>query len=482
MPYVWPRFAERCSLRLDLQQAGVDLIPVGGVQLENPTRIAIGPSGELWVAERFGKIHILHLRAALAGFQVDSQEIVDSIQAIANHDDDGTPRPDIADRLITGLAVVESSGETVAYVASSDPRIDNIDIDSNSGMISRLRKVDGAWIREDLIRGLPRSKSDHAVNAIVVSADQKKLYVLQGANTNAGAPSELFFGVPEYAFSGALLEVQLEGLDVPFDLPTLDDEDRPGVPDANDPFGGNAGKNQAVLQPEGPVRIYASGFRNPYAMVQTAGRFYVADNGANQNYGGEPALDERGLPTNSPQEGGPDRSDSLYRVDRIGLNFSHPNPTRANPFILFNQTNPQRPVPVAVEEQAPSTTPEALVSWDTSTNGLAWVADWQDETAEGGFLVSIDLKGVIRRYALEADGGIKGSNIELRSHRMLLDAAASEALGYFPGIIWTVDHGLGQVLVLDRAAADRGTIWKAARSLPRRALELSCSLAGIEMQ
>ena len=40
--------------------------------------------------------------------------------------------------------------------------IDDVDIDSNSGMISRLKKVDGAWIREDLIRGLPRSKSDLA--------------------------------------------------------------------------------------------------------------------------------------------------------------------------------------------------------------------------------------------------------------------------------------------------------------------------------
>lgn len=483
VPYLWPRFEARCSRRIDRQAAGVDLIPVGGVRLENPTRVAIGPSGELWVAERFGKIRVLRLRASLAGFHVDAEEIIDSIQSIGNHDDDGSPRPDLPNRLITGLAVVESSGETVAYVASSDPRIDKPDIDSNSGVISRLRKVNGAWVREDVVRGLPRSKADHATNAVVVSADQERLYVLQGANTNAGAPSESFFGLPEYALSGALLEVQLDDLVTPFDLPTLDDEDRPGDPDANDPFGGASGKNQAVEQHDGPVRVYASGLRNPYAMVHTSMGFYVADNGANQNYGGEPEADELGYMTNAPREGGRDRSDSLYLVDRIGLQFGHANPTRSNPFILFNETDPQRPLPATVtQSDTPSASTDPLVSWDASTNGLAWVPDWQGEDSEGGFLVSIDLKGAIRRYALGANGRVQASDAQLRSHRMLLDAVASDPAGDFPNIIWTVDHGQGEVLAFDMAAADHGIIWRIARSLPQRTMEFSCSVAGVEIQ
>ena len=48
-----------------------------------------------------------------------------------------------------------------------------------------------------------------------------------------------------------------------YDLPTLDDEDRAGSADLNDPFGGNDGKNQAVLVPGGPVQVtpLASGTR-----------------------------------------------------------------------------------------------------------------------------------------------------------------------------------------------------------------------------
>ena len=71
------------------------------------------------------------------------------------------------------------------------PRIDDADIDSNSGVISRLQRVNGSWIRDDLVRGLPRSKADHATNGIVLTDDQKTLYVLQGANTNLNFPADI---------------------------------------------------------------------------------------------------------------------------------------------------------------------------------------------------------------------------------------------------------------------------------------------------
>ena len=56
---------------------------------------------------------------------------------------------------------------------------------------------------------------------------------------------------------------------------------------------GNDGLNQAKLVVDGPVQIYASGFRNAYDFLITRlpgkeGRMYTVDNGANGGWGGHP--------------------------------------------------------------------------------------------------------------------------------------------------------------------------------------------------
>jgi phosphatidylserine/phosphatidylglycerophosphate/cardiolipin synthase-like enzyme len=150
------------------------------------------------------------------------------------------------------------------YVTSSDPRLENPIVDTNSGTISRLIQDGNGWKREDLVRGLPRSRYDHAPNGLQLDPERSILYVAQGGNTNAGAPATLMGRLPEYALSGAVLAIDLTRLsELPYDLPTLDDEDRPGNPDENDPFGGNSGKNQAILVPGGrgndtPSEIYST--------------------------------------------------------------------------------------------------------------------------------------------------------------------------------------------------------------------------------
>ena len=105
-------------------------------------------------------------------------------------------------------------------------------------MLSRLRWTGSAWEKHDLVRGLPRSEENHSGNGIVVDENTGIAYVAYGGNTNMGAPSHNF-----------------------------DDEERLGVVDANDPFGGNKGKNQAVIQAGLPVQVYAPGFRNPYDLA-----------------------------------------------------------------------------------------------------------------------------------------------------------------------------------------------------------------------
>ena len=81
------------------------------------------------------------------------------------------------------------------------------------------------------------------------------------------------------------------------DLATIDDPTRPGSPDANDPFGGNNGLNQAIWDPTGPVQVHSPGYRNAYDVVLTqGGRLYTFDNGPNGGWGGLP----RGSPSRRP--------------------------------------------------------------------------------------------------------------------------------------------------------------------------------------
>ena len=80
------------------------------------------------------------------------------------------------------------------------------------------------------MRGLPRSEENHATNALVLDEATNTLYVGQGGNTNMGAPSHNFNYLPEYAYSAAVLRIDLGAIgSSTYDLPTLTDEDHPGL-------------------------------------------------------------------------------------------------------------------------------------------------------------------------------------------------------------------------------------------------------------
>ena len=135
------------------------------------------------------------------------------------------------------------------------------------------------------------------------------LYTVIGGNTNSGSPSQNFASLTEYAYSCAILSIDLDIIDaIPtkfdqsmsvfykYDLPTLDDPTRAntsGNDDINDPWGGNDGLNQAKLIEGGPVQIHATGLRNAYDLLITSspgreGRMYTVDNGPNGGWGGHP--------------------------------------------------------------------------------------------------------------------------------------------------------------------------------------------------
>ena len=63
--------------------------------------------------------------------------------------------------------------------------------------------------RDDLVRGLPRSRVDHTPSGLWLNKSNGLLYLTVGGLTNSGAPSTEFHLLPEYALSAAILEIDL---------------------------------------------------------------------------------------------------------------------------------------------------------------------------------------------------------------------------------------------------------------------------------
>lgn len=419
------------TLSFNLEANAIDPVAVGfgtglvaGLDAVTPTTLQWGPDNRLYVGTLDGLIHAYTIqRNGPSDYAVTDTQTITLVQDIPNHEDDGTLNPSVDTRLITGLKVLGTAQAPVIYVTSSDPRLtngDNSTIDTNSGIVSKLtQNGDGSWDKIDLVRGLPRSAVDHAPHALQLLEDSNTLLVAVGGLTNAGAPGEFFGNLPEYALSAGILSLDLNALEAlptqtdangqqyKYNLPTLDDEDRATNNDAGDPFGGNEGKNQAVLEQNGPVDIFAGGLRNPYDFViNQYGQIYTTDNGPNATIGDVPLLDENGQPTNEPNDGGSSAQDALHLISN-GSYSGHPNPTRANTDNTFNDTDPQSPVYNGYSEPGDyqeNGTDGALALFDTSTNGIAEYTATGFDGALNGDLLTVTIDGKLTRLKLSPDG------------------------------------------------------------------------------
>ena len=315
---------------------------LAGENISNPTSLEFGPNGKLYVSQQNGLImeYSIVRDAAPAGsgsYSVTATSIIDDVMiGVPNHNDDGTIST-LTSRQVTGLLTAGTATNPVLYISSSDSRIgggpagNDSNLDTNSGVLSRLTWTGSDWDKVDLVRGLPRCEENHAVNGMDSFQIGNNMFILLqvGGNANKGAPSNNFGGTQETYLSGALLIInitQLEqmeqanggpyidnrhgALQYIYDLPTLNDPERPDIDnsspnfpyqvghpmynatiDLGDPFGGNDGLNQAFPEADGPVQIFSPGYRNAYDVVITAnGQIYTSDNGGNTDWGGLPVI------------------------------------------------------------------------------------------------------------------------------------------------------------------------------------------------
>jgi len=439
---------------------------LAGTSSANPTSLQFGPDGRLYVAQQSGLIKVYTVaRNGGNSYSATATETISSIQSIPNHNDDGTLNTSVNTRIITGILVTGTAANPVIYVTSSDPRIGggasgtDTGLDTNSSMLSRLTWNGSSWQKLDLVRGLPRSEENHSANGLQLDAATNTLYIAQGGNTNMGAPSNNFAFLPEYALSAAILKVDLGAIgNTTYDLPTLDDDSRPGNPDANDPFGGDNGKNQAKIVPGGPVQVYAPGFRNPYDLLITqSGRMYTIDNGANAGWGDVPINEgPAGNCTNGTHEPGVTEPDTLQLITGPGYYGGHPNPTRGNMANTFDSNN-QSPVtssnPVECDFRDPTVQPN-ITTFPASTDGLTEYTASNFSGAMKGDLLATSWDNAIYRIKLNSTGDGLVSKQALFStvgstNFGPLDVTAQGDAGNFPGTIWAVDYNSGNIYAFE---------------------------------
>ena len=510
--------------RLANAQYNFSFSPSGlkGATLDNPTSLQFGPDGRLYVAQQNGLIKALTIRKdGPNNYTVTATETIMLINSIPNHNDNGQPSPDVTTRQVTGILVTGTSSSLVLYVSSSDSRIGgpegDLNLDTNSGIVSRLTRSGSSWTKLDLVRGLPRSEENHSVNGMQLDAVTNTLFLAVGGHTNAGSPSTNFAYTPEYILSAAILSINLAVINnlptqgsgntaYKYDLPTLDDPNRPNLAngsDPGDPFGGNDGLNQAKIVANGPVQVFSPGYRNPYDLVITRNRrLYTIDNGANQGWGGYPenegkpnvtnnyVLGEPGSSSPSATEGAVNNLDNLNYIGDLttyqpGSYYGgHPNPTRANPNgaglythngtngVFRNSTTGPNPLPAdwppvakanPVEgdfRMAGSDVSQDLLTFTASTNGMCEYTASNFGSALQGSLLACTFDGTIVKISLTADGtsvtnpyDANKINTDLPFASGFgstpLDVTAQGDNDIFPGTVWAATYGASAITIFE---------------------------------
>ncbi len=423
-------------LMLGLPQAGIANVSfskktiatsktAGAGLLHNPTAIAVGPDGRVYVANQTGRIHIIKLGDDLSP---QSVERIETIYFTPNFNSDGTPADAQYGRLVLGLSFdpASTADKPVLYVTHSDPRIGYNNsaqaqvIDIHSGMLTKLTgpEFDKGANRTDLITGLPRSRENHGPTGMHWGPDGW-LYFTVGSHTNNGAPSAFFSYLDEVYLTAAVLRANVKsGVFYPMDV-----------------------RNVKAPHDEVPglFEVFATGYRNAYDLVwHSNGNLYAVDNGANGGLGGTPGP-EHGCP-NGKAFAQPNQPDHMHLI-HFGAYGGHPNPARGE--CIFDDGAAYSP---KLSPASNYTAPIYGLDWGgTSTNGIAEYQSNAFQGAMAGDLIAATYAGDenIRRIVLTPDGYSVKSLTKLGSFSGPLDLAISPQ-----GVIFVAEHGASAVSAL----------------------------------
>lgn len=498
------------------QNFGFSKLNLNSTAIQAPTSLDFGPDGKLYVASEEGQIYVVEIqRNAANDYIATDVNIIHLIQSIPNHHEDGSPAPSISNRKVNGLLASGSISNPVLYVSSFDPRDGasgngDMNLDTNSGIISKLTWTGSRWDMVHLVRGLPRGKENHGSNGLFLDAHKDYLYVAQGGHTNAGAPSEAFALGSEYALSSGILSIDLNVIEAlatkkdkenqryKYDLPTVNHFQEIGGGDISSntaPWGGMDGLNQARLVLGGPVQVFAPGFRDPYdVLISEAGFMYVTDNGANAALGGRPQgagaptfdghryisqVDNHFVPNTDENNTARVSGNSSIETENglhlvtAGYYGGHPNPARANPVgagIYVDGTfkrldGPDKPSgwppvdpsmanPIEGEYRPLSNTDNGiLLTLPTKLKGLTeYTASNFKSSLKGDILMTTFAStGKIQRITPSPETGTAYSPTTLASGigDGAIDLVALGDAEIFPGTIWMAVYNENKITILE---------------------------------
>jgi hypothetical protein len=452
---------------------GFGVSSLSGTTGTNPTTLAWGPDGRLYAGYMFGTIRAYTVvRDGANSYRVTSTETINTVANLPNRNDNGQLNTSVTGRLLLGIAVTGTASNPVIYATSSDPRIGggaegtDLNLDTNSGTLSRLSWTGSSWQHTILVQGLPRSEENHGPNGIALSPDGNSLYWAYGGNTNKGGPSNNFANLPEYAYSAAILSVDLAAIgSSTYTMPTLDDPSRgsasgPNQNDVNDPFGGNDGANQARITAGSPVQVFAPGFRNPYDLViattgSRAGKIYSPDNGPNGGWGDVPVGEGTQNCTNQTVGQAETGANDALHLVTPGYYGGHANPTRGNANNTFNGQSPVLSSnPVECDFRSSKTSETTSISLlPNSSNGIA---EYTTDNFGGAMTGNLIIASYQARKVVRIGLNSTGTSVTLREDNFAtfdtgrpLDVVTMGSNQAFPGTIWIADITANTINVME---------------------------------
>jgi len=309
---VWVETPVGLSNAVDFEYTSSGPVPIvwnslsaQNISVLQPTSLAFGPDGRLYVGQRPGTIQAYTLDSAWNVIAVDSFL---GVSNLSNSDLLGIAFDPYDATAGGSLRIFVSHGEHYANGGGS--------FSSTSFYSGQVSVLEGPNFDTPLplIWGLPVSNHDHSVNGLEFDHDGN-LLIAVGGNTNAGVTWPIMGDLPESPLSAAILRAWIK-------RPAFDGQitytiTATGAP-SNDQRDG-----EIVDLVTGDVSVLAPGLRNAYDLVlATSGLIYATDNGPNGGFGPW----STGASTDSGGQHAND-IDSLELIEE-GRYLGHPNRSR----------------------------------------------------------------------------------------------------------------------------------------------------------